>query len=129
MASMAIDENYVKTVAFVGTIFPERKLIGTAFYVAEPSHRYPGAEHLYVATAAHVARPFADSSFVRVRRRDGGVDDTRIEEWHFHPSADVAVANIELTQDQHDVVVVPQQMFADVSEHKPALGEEVYFIG
>jgi hypothetical protein len=126
---MAIGESFIKTVAFVGTVVPERKLVGTAFFVAIESERHPGAAHLYVVTAAHVARPFGDSSFVRVRRNEGGVDDIRIEEWHFHPTEDLAVANVEADVGEHDIVVVPEEMFADAVEHQPVLGEEVYFMG
>lgn len=125
---MPIGESYIKTVAFIGTPVPDRRLVGTGFFIALPSERHAGAEHAYLVTAAHVARPFPDS-FVRLRKTDGTVDDVPIEAWHFHPDQDIAVANFPADPHQYDIVVVPQHMFADAVAQQPLLGEDLYFIG
>ncbi len=125
---MAIGESFIKTVAFVGTPVPDKRLVGTGFFVAVPSDQYSGADHAYIVTAAHVVRTFPDT-FVRLRKTDGSVDDAAIDDWHFHPTQDVAVANFPVNPHDYDVVVVPRSMFADVIPHRPLLGEQLYFIG
>lgn len=49
--------------------------------------------------------------------------------WHRHWSADVAVAFISETDEQWAIGVVATDEFTDACEHKPIVGEPVFFAG
>lgn len=126
---MALGESFVKTVVFVGTGAPERRLLGTGFIAAVPAgDTEADGDHPFVVTASHVVRS-STATFVTVRSHGGEIVDLTPRNWVFHPKEDVAVANIDVDPAQYDIVAVPEKMFVDKSEHKPVLGEDLYFVG
>ena len=127
---MALNESFVKTVVFVGSSVPERRLLGTGFIAAVPAGETEAdGDYAFVVTASHVVRS-STATFVTVRSHDGEITDLIPGDWVFHPKEDVAVASINADPvKKYDIVAVPEKMFADKSDHKPVLGEDLYFVG
>lgn len=103
-----------------------KSAIGTAFFVSMLSTT---GDHgwIYVVTAAHVVE-FEKETWLRVRTKDGGLVLFPVPQWTHHPTADVAVAHLNIPNEV-DAKWVPTDNFLDLSPSIPALGDQVYFVG
>lgn len=120
--------------------------IGTGFLVTMPSDvHFSFQTFYYVVTAGHVARgarsPHIRANTLMFPDPDPETVDLAIPEWHFHPFADVAVAPVTAEgvwmtsilphsfADQH----IDRRKFnvseVDDRQHRPGLGDRIYFIG
>src|SRR5258708_4253939 len=100
---MPLPQDYAKGVVFIGrrrTGKPDQ-ILGTGFLVSVTT---PVMDHAYVATAAHLVDG-SDDTFIRIRQTDGSVADLDVPDWVLHGKHDVAVAPIELDDDDDDVKV------------------------
>lgn len=129
---MPLDNSYIESVAFV--VAHRRvdgvevvKPIGTAFFVSVPSTAVPDGVFVYVVTAAHVVENEAWTG-IRFNTLSGAVIDEPVPRWYFHPSQDVAAAPMAKA-DWVRLRFVPQSGFADRWDHRPNLGDPVYFAG
>jgi hypothetical protein len=109
--------------------------IGTGFVVGWPHTKYPDAYSTYVVTAKHVIEQEPET-YLRMRRKDGGLEDVRVRVWLKHESttADVAVAVFSLPSSVSVIhVSVRDFMGSPIPQSdkvwRPSLGDSVYFIG
>ncbi len=107
----------------------DRRLLGTGFIVAVPAGETEAeGDYALVVTASHVVRS-STATFVTVRAHGGEIVDLTVADWIFHPTEDIAVASVNADPAKYDIVAVPEKIFVDKSEHKPVLGEDLYFVG
>jgi hypothetical protein len=138
---MLIHEQFRKCASFVfvdvfdnATQSVARTPWASAFHVAVPMSN--GAMDYYVVTARHVvdaAAPYGQM-YLRENMHSGGYQDFAVspDDWHRHPSTDVAVARVALPAHAVDLVFVPLDMLATsryVAEMKITEGDKIFFIG
>lgn len=128
---MALGEAYEKSVVFISGTMPGPPAItalrGTGFVVGVPS-AHPEGVFLYIATAAHVVRP-CSSTFVRVNRPDGSVEDLPVDRWIFHPFEDIAVTPVLGEDFGHSYGTAESFIGSARVDHHPAPGDDVFFAG
>jgi hypothetical protein len=151
-AALGLSSGLTKSVAFIIGNRQRRgewvRLpIGTGFVLGvrpppEPPPRR--AFTLYLATAAHVVKA-EESTWIRLRRLGGELEDLPVVGWSIHEHADVAVAVLDLDERHtpYDIAVLPipdflpegaEQRYGDRRRplslnERPMLGDTVYFIG
>ena len=134
---MPLSEHAPKAVFFIigrrtgVTATPSKQAIGTGFLVMLPAIGDYEFVHVYAVTAAHVVRSEREH-WIRFNTEQG-VKDLDGLEWVFHPTEDVAVAEVQMPEGAiwHAFRVDDflDGWLADHPEAGPALGERVYFMG
>ena len=130
---MPLNDDFPKGVAFVVGSRPDESgaqvqtAIGTAFFVALPVSNGSGGAFVYAVTAAHVVACETEA-WLRVRSKSGSLGVAPATAWTIHPTADVAVALV-VGPDQLDIKWITMENFCDFEPTRPALGDQVHFIG
>jgi hypothetical protein len=103
------------------------------FYVTKDDEDFFGTRHefVYAVTNWHVA---VDSGFsvIRLNKKDGGIDiiDLDPSEWTFLPGkCDVAVAELTIDENVHDVSGVSTDIFIDGRMNDFGIGDDVFMLG
>jgi Trypsin-like peptidase domain len=109
---------------------------GTGFIVGAPLSNHPNATHIYVISNYHVVKGKGESPFVRVNKKDGGVDVLEIDalDWEHIPNGgDVVVAEVCLDQSIHKFSWIPEELFCIPGEDEDSasigLGDDVFMAG
>lgn len=132
---MRFDEGLIDSVVFltvrnIGHSREEYTPIGTGFIVTA----FGGAEptFYYLVTAAHVVR-YVDDVFVRLRGREGEVEDLLAGDWTFHedPYVDVAVSLFTYPRDTSRYYPINFRLDLDhyYQDAWPRIGDRFYYIG
>ena len=92
--------------------------------------------HYYAVTNRHIIDPkAANSPVIGLNSKTGQPDILSLtsDDWHFFDAGDdVAVANVPLDWDTHDIALIDQFLFADLSwidEHSVGVGDDAFMMG
>jgi len=122
----------------VGDAKAGRNAEGTGFLVSWPA--WVNGEHVgnhyYAVTNRHIVDPKGSNSpVIRLNAKSGVPDFIRLttDDWHYFDAGDdVAVADIALDWDLHDVALIDEFLFANhqwMEEHSVGVGDDVFMMG
>lgn len=135
---MPLDEAYPFAVTFIvgeqaavgGAVV--RTPIGTGFVLRLQSPNIKELGHEYIVTAAHIVEA-GDETWVRFRKREGGVYDLSVGTWILHPTADVALTPLRghggYGLDLRHIPVDALVGSGAIGGWVPVLADRVYFLG
>ncbi len=136
--SMPLDETFPFAVTFIvgeqatvgGTSV--RTPIGTGFVLRMQNPNIKGLGHEYIVTAAHIVEA-GQETWVRFRKRGGGVHDLSVGRWILHPAADVALTPLRGHGGYGlDLRHIPVEVLVGsgaIGGWTPTLADRVYFLG
>ena len=128
---MPLGDNHPNSVVFVCEERRERRVpVGTAFLVAMPPE---SGSWRYAVTARHVVE-HGRPTWIRLRQRDGTPPvDISVPDWIQHPTADVAVAAVDLDASDLVATFITTESFADRwgEKHRVPIqvGDSIFVIG
>ena len=141
---MRVPDDYRHCVTFLGTAKSppsgagdphDANVVGTGFFLSQPSEFADERSHIYLVTAKHAAEQLETSevSFARLNTHDGG---SRLlilgpTPWWHHPdpAVDVSIAPILPNQGRYSFTHVPESMLLPEGTDAVGPGDSAFVVG